>query len=325
MVTIVMAVYNGEKYLEEQLESIRLQTYRAWKLLIRDDGSTDNTEKIIKKFAEQLAAEKAEGEALEVQTVQYLKSGMQDKKGAKYNFLSLLEMAEDSYVMCCDQDDVWKLDKIEKTLQKMEQAEQKNGIIPILVHSDVEVVDEKKNQISASFFESAGLKKRITLPELLIQNYVTGCTMMLNAPALSYMKQLSQKQKDDCLMHDYWAALVAQTFGKVVFLDETTMYYRQHENNSVGAKSTKSPAYLWKRLRAGKGDYQRKMQQSRRQIKSFCECYEDALQDKKQQFLLLKQYGNLGEKGKISRLQFYRKNHVWKNGMIRKLMQIIWG
>lgn len=325
MVTIVMAVYNGEKYLEEQLESIRLQTYKAWKLLIRDDGSTDHTENIIKRFAERLATEKAEGEALDVQTVQYVKSGEQDKKGAKYNFLALLEMAEDSYVMCCDQDDVWKPDKIEKTLQKMQQAEQENGTIPILVHSDVEVVDEKKNRISASFFESAGLKKQFTLPELLIQNYVTGCTMMLNASALAYMKQLSQEQKDACLMHDYWVALVAQTFGKVVFLDETTMYYRQHGNNSVGAKSTKSPAYLWKRLRAGKGDYQKKMQQSRQQMKSFCACYEAALQDKKQQYTLLQQYGNLGERGKISRLQFYRKNHVWKNGVIRKLVQIIWG
>ena len=122
MVTIVMAVYNGEKYLEEQLESIRLQTYKAWNLLIRDDGSTDHTENIIKRFAERLAAEKAEGEALDVQTVQYVKSGEQDKKGAKYNFLALLEMAEASYVMCCDQDDVWKPDKIEKTLQRMQQA-----------------------------------------------------------------------------------------------------------------------------------------------------------------------------------------------------------
>ena len=305
---ILLSTYNGEKYLPELLESVLAQKDIYVDILARDDGSTDKTVEILKKY-----------DRVKVY-------GGNNLKPAK-SFLDLIWKADINYdyYALCDQDDVWKPDKIEKTLQRMQQAEKENGTIPILVHSDVEVVDEKKNQISASFFESAGLKKQFTLPELLIQNYVTGCTMMLNAPALAYMKQLSQEQKDACLMHDYWVALVAQTFGKVVFLDETTMYYRQHGNNSVGAKSTKSPAYLWKRLRAGKGDYQKKMQQSRQQMKSFCACYEVALQDKKQQYTLLQQYGNLGERGKISRLQFYRKNHVWKNGVIRKLVQIIWG
>jgi len=148
MVSILMAVYNGEMYLQEQLNSIESQTVRDWNLIVRDDGSSDQTKEIIREFAGRVS-----------QKVVLLDSDS-DKHGPKYNFFALLNETQDSYIMFCDQDDVWKKDKIEKTVAKMQSIEKNAPGTPVLVHTDLEVVDAKGNTISKSFFDSANLKKK---------------------------------------------------------------------------------------------------------------------------------------------------------------------
>ena len=312
MVSILMAVYNGEAYLEEQLSSIERQTVEDWNLIVRDDGSSDRTKEIIREFAGRVS-----------QKVVLLEAD-QGKHGAKYNFFALLNETQDSYIMFCDQDDIWKKDKIEKTVARMHEAEAHAPGTPVLVHTDLEVVDANGNTISKSFFDSANLKKNPSTAQLLLQNHVTGCTTMINKSLLSFVQNLEISYVEASIMHDYWIALVARVFGIIEFVPDTTIYYRQHGNNSVGAKNSKSIGYLWKRLQDGRAEYKRSMQNSYNQVAAFVSCYEK-IGNEFAQWNILKDYGELSGKGKLNRLHFFVKHHAWKQGTIRKMMQILWG
>lgn len=312
MVSILMAVYNGESYLQEQLSSIESQTVSDWNLIVRDDGSSDHTKEIIREFAERVS-----------QKVVLLESDS-EKHGAKYNFFALLNETKDSYIMFCDQDDIWKKDKIEKTVARMQSAEKKAPGTPVLVHTDLEVVDAKGNTISKSFFDSANLKKNPSIAQLLLQNHVTGCTVMINKALFSYVHNLEMPYVEASIMHDYWLALVAKVFGKIEFLSDTTIYYRQHGNNSVGAKNSKSIGYLWKRLQDGKAEYKRSMQNSYDQVSAFVSCYEKVGKEH-ECWHILEQYAVLDKKGKMQKLRFFVKYKAWKQGIVRRVMQILWG
>ena len=137
MVTILLATLNGEDYLKAQLESIAAQTYENWQLVVGDDGSTDDTISIIEEFSEKHPDQ-----------VTIIKNDP-PQGSAKDNFISLLRNSYGPYFMFCDQDDVWKPDKIYLTLQKMESLEARYGDkIPILVHSDLSVADSNLEMLS---------------------------------------------------------------------------------------------------------------------------------------------------------------------------------
>ena len=191
-----------------------------------------------------------------------------------------------------------------------------------MVHSDLSVVDSNLEMIAESFFQYANIPKRIVLNQLMVQNSVTGCTMMINRCLQQYFLRLLPMSK--IIMHDYWAALIAKVFGKIGFVNESTMYYRQHGNNSVGAKNAKNPVFLYHRLKEGKNSYRRMMIESMEQIQGFVEIYGEEI-DNLDVYELLECYGELYYKGKIKRLNFYKNHHVLKEGNIRKLMQWLWG
>lgn len=311
-VDILLAVYNGEKYLEEQLASIAAQTYEAWHLIIRDDGSTDQSVQI----AEAFQAKYPEGK------VDVYKN-KPASGSAKNNFCRLLWDAVAEYVMFCDQDDVWISDKIEKTLRAMRRQEIKNGTkqVPVLVHSDLYVVDEKLNMISDSLQKYQKLPKDSNINRLLIQNHVTGCTMMINRALMNYMKQI--KNIDAIVMHDYWAALVAQVFGTIVFIQEPLIKYRQHGDNSVGAMNASGIKYLYLRFKAGKQQFRERTEATMMQAKAFYETYKTEL-SKNSYKDLIKAYSELTETTKMHKIKFYMSKHVTKYGIIRKIMQFIW-
>ncbi len=321
LVTIVMAAYNGQPYIRQQLKSLEEQTYKEWRLLVRDDGSQDDTLLILKEFADRVP-----------QQVAVIEN--QETTGeAKKNFALLLQDAAEAgseYVMCCDQDDVWYKDKIGSTLRKMQDIERKRGKgVPILVHTDLEVADDILRIQSPSFFRLSHLSFRPTLAELLVQNNVTGCTMMMNRSLL--LAIAGHVGREEVIMHDYWAALYASVFGVMDVIDQPTMAYRQHGHNSVGAKDSKDPFYLSRRLVQGKKNYQREMAASWRQIRCFLECYGDSIQKKETRkesqktYQLLEEYGRLGERSHRKRVRFYRENGAWKQGRIRRWMQRLWG
>lgn len=315
MITIIMAVYNGQEYIREQLESLKDQTYTEWRLVIRDDRSSDKTAEIVKKFSD------------EVEQEVIFKVNEKPSGSAKNNFALLINDAKESdYVMFCDQDDIWKKDKIEITFNKMKQAEERYGRdFPLLVHGDVEVIDENGNINADSMFEMSHINADSKLPQILIQNHVTGCTMMCNKKLIAGISEYASSEY--IIMHDYLAALYASVFGKIEVIKKPLLSYRQHSGNSVGAKNNNNPVYLLKRLANGRKSYKEAMEISRNQVKFFVEIYREELAAEKycEEYELMSGYASLGSRAKLYRIMFYKKNHIWKNGTIRKIMQVIWG
>lgn len=315
MITIIMAVYNGQEYIREQLDSLKDQTYTEWRLVIRDDRSSDKTAEIVKKFSD------------EVEQEVIFKVNEKPSGSAKNNFALLINDAKESdYVMFCDQDDIWKKDKIEITFNKMKQAEERYGRdFPLLVHGDVEVIDENGNINADSMFEMSHINADSKLPQILIQNHVTGCTMMCNKKLIAGISEYASSEY--IIMHDYLAALYASVFGKIEVIKKPLLSYRQHSGNSVGAKNNNNPVYLLKRLANGRKSYKEAMETSRNQVKFFVEIYRKELAAEKycEEYELMSGYASLGSRAKLYRIMFYKKNHIWKNGTIRKIMQVIWG
>jgi glycosyltransferase involved in cell wall biosynthesis len=222
-VCILMATFNGEKYVRKQLESIINQTFENWKLFIRDDGSSDKTVKIIEEFCKKFH-EKF-----------FLISNKNKHFGLKESYNQLLSLVQSSYYMFSDQDDWWLPDKIEITYKRMKILEKEFGSgVPILIHTDLAVADEKLEIISKSFSKFQNLKawKIKSFNRLLVQNVVSGCTVMINRK----LRDLALPIPLEALMHDWWLGLVASAFGIVDYINCPTILYRQHGVNVVGAK-----------------------------------------------------------------------------------------
>lgn len=222
MIQILLATYNGEKYLAELLDSLVSQTYQAWELLVHDDGSVDNTFDILLGYQENYS-----------DRIKILDDGLV-MGNARDNFAHLITLSTAKYVMFCDQDDVWLPDKIEKTFCKIQELERSYGNLPILVHTDLMIVDESLACVAPSMFEYQGLNKSTKrLLQVLAKNSVTGCTVMVNRQAIL----VSTPILSSAIMHDWWiAANVVKVGGLVEFIDESLIQYRQHSVNSVGAK-----------------------------------------------------------------------------------------
>ena len=232
-VNVLMATYNGEKYIKEQLDSLQAQNYEKWTLYIRDDCSTDNTINILKDCQNREPR------------IQLLPSSPANI-GALGNFNRLMLAASGKYFMFCDQDDLWFPDKIKKTLDLMKNREKRYGKdFPILIHTDCSVIDSTRRLVAPSFMQYQHMKheKKSPLRVLLTQNFVTGCTVMINKSLLSACLPVPPQ----ALMHDWWIALVAAAVGKICYLPQKTMLYRQHGKNVAGAKKLFSK-YNLKRL-----------------------------------------------------------------------------
>ncbi|MDQ3310444.1 MAG: glycosyltransferase, partial [Gemmatimonadota bacterium] len=187
------------------------------------DGSTDSTVEAVQAFAE------------EDERIRLLEGGG-TRLGALGGFAWLLEHAAPGaeYVMFCDQDDVWLPNKIADTLSAMQKAEADAAPgTPVLVHTDLTVVDEQLGVIDESLWSYQGIQPELdTLDRLLIQNCVTGCTAMINGP----LREKAGTVPPEAVMHDWWLTLVASCFGRIVRLSNPTILYRQHGRNDTGAK-----------------------------------------------------------------------------------------
>ncbi|OHB69183.1 MAG: hypothetical protein A2V70_02080, partial [Planctomycetes bacterium RBG_13_63_9] len=216
-VDILLATYNGARFVEAQIESLLQQTYPGIRLLVHDDGSSDATLAILRRFAAQ-----SPGKVL-------LVDGGRTNLGTSGSFSFLLEHASADYVMFSDQDDVWQRSKVEATLRRMRQIECAGGAdCPILVHTDMAVVDEHLRMLSPSFWAYQRLdpQRGASLKRLLVQNVVTGCASMINRALLRKAMPIPPG-----VMHDGWLALVAAVFGRLECLRRSTMLYRQHSGN----------------------------------------------------------------------------------------------
>lgn len=222
-IDILLSVYNGEEFIGENLRSLQAQTHTDWRLWIRDDGSSDASVERIRELAagdERIRLLPATGTRL----------------GAMGGFGWLMEnvRSDAPYTMFCDQDDVWLPRKIETTLEAMRRAEREAGPdTPILVHTDLTVVDAGLRVIDRSFWRYQAIRPELTgLNRLLVQNCVTGCTALFNRP----LRELAAPLPDEAILHDWWIALVASGLGRIVHVPEATILYRQHGRNETGAR-----------------------------------------------------------------------------------------
>ncbi len=230
-IAILLSTYNSEEYLSEQINSIISQTVKEWILYIRDDGSSDNTFAIISNYCRLF------------DNIIHIKDNM-NNLGAKKSFIKLLSEVESPYYMFCDHDDVWLPEKIEKTLHKMKEAESKNPLKPVLVFTDLIVVDRNLNIISNSMWEYQKTNPLHSkdVYTLSISNPITGCTIMINRAA----KDVSVPMSSKSLMHDLWIALNVSHYGYIDFVNEPTMLYRQHNRNVLGAKKVSFLYYFFR-------------------------------------------------------------------------------
>ncbi|WP_088331556.1 glycosyltransferase family 2 protein [Lacimicrobium sp. SS2-24] len=222
---ILMATYNGEKYLREQIDSLRQQTLTDWKLLVRDDNSDDSTTEIVKEYQE-----------LDPRIIlledSYGGTGSPHLNFEKLLIASLRYQAE--IYMFADQDDVWICKKLERISKSVGIMSKEWATVPTIIYSDLMVVDEKLNELSKSFMSFQGLHHELVNPAstLSVQNFVTGCSSAFNRCLI----ELSVPFDTAVVMHDWWLALLASFNGKVDYIDAPLVKYRQHSHNQVGAK-----------------------------------------------------------------------------------------
>lgn len=220
-----MATYNGEKYLDDQINSILSQDYTNWTLYIRDDGSNDNTLAILKRYAEQ------HSNILIIQD-------KHTHRGIKNSFLYLLEIATADYYMFCDQDDVWLPNKISISLDTIKSSPSSK---PALVASDLVLVNQELSVISNSMWENSRMLNKISnLKYLEVCDYLTGCTMLLNASAKEEIIRANKDLKFN-ILHDQLSTLTVMSCnGFIATIKKPTVLYRQHSNNIVGGNRIKN-------------------------------------------------------------------------------------
>jgi len=218
-ISVVMTTYNGERYLEEQIDSILTQTLHPAELIVCDDQSTDGTVAILEKYQRQ-------------EKLVFVKNPQ--RLGLIKNFKKAVSLATaGNYVALSDQDDHWLPDKLEKSaalLQKMDEN------LPCLVYSDLILVDEQGKILNHSFKNEQGQGGyEENLETLCFRNFVTGCTILMNPTLRPFFAAIP----DNVLFHDDWIALAAFTFGKVDALPMATVRYRKHSSNLSIATGTK--------------------------------------------------------------------------------------
>lgn len=216
-VNILMATYNGEKFLAQQIESIQKQTFKEWNLLIRDDGSSDKTCDIIRNFTAKDSR------------IRFINENEHHNLGVIKSFFTLVNYEVADFYFFSDQDDVWLPEKLSVSL---EAAKHKASDVPLLVYTDLKVVNQELNILQDSMIRAQSHHANTTLLPELTENTVTGGTMMIN-----YALAEKWFTPNDILMHDWFLALLAASLGEIIYLDLPTQLYRQHDNNVLGART----------------------------------------------------------------------------------------
>lgn len=240
-ICILMASYNGSAYIEQQIASVQAQTLTEWILLVRDDGSTDNTREILRRLAG------------EDSRISILESNDKVPLGSAQNFgrLMLAGLETNSLIFFfCDQDDVWEPNKLQ--IQVAAFPSQGAESSSLLVYSDLSVVDQQLELIHPSMnrFMALDLNPAHPIISLVSRNFVTGCAMACNRTLL----EMALPVPLEAIMHDWWLALVAAGTGSIEFIDRPLLKYRQHQSNVVGATG------FWRILNPF-GGFHRKWQQ----------------------------------------------------------------
>ncbi|MDY4793017.1 MAG: glycosyltransferase family 2 protein [Pararoseburia sp.] len=293
---IVMATYNGERFLREQIDSILNNTYQDYELHICDDGSTDGTEDIAgeyqKKYPDKIFFHRNE------KNLRVIK-----------NFLVNVKKFDGKYYMFCDQDDVWLPYKIQHTIDFLKKTEDGAFDIPAVVFGDAKMVDSELKEYHPSFQKLNNLDtSKLDLCHLAMENKLIGCTVMFNRALWEKLDVFPENIK----MHDWWVALVGAAFGKVAFLDEPLLLYRQHGGNQVGGVSEME--YIRQNI-TKLGEQRQALYDNCRQAKAFVDVYRDSLSP--EQVRLMDLFGDVPNQGWFKRRYQVFHNGFTKTGFVR--------
>lgn len=324
MIEILLATYNGERFLPEQIESITSQSFKDYYILASDDNSSDCTFEILRSY-ESVLGEK-------------IKVVQSNTHSAKENFYNLLDMADAEYIALCDQDDFWQSDKLEKSLKAIQRLEKRYGKeMPILVHSDLEIVDENLNSQNKKMSELTGINEAIkyakkeskylytistekSFSRYLVENNITGNTVIINKALLDIYKR-----PEVSFMHDWWLGLIALTFGKVGFLNECLVKYRQHESNELGAKN---PLELRNIKKRNKQRIRENYDCMFAQVEEFLKLYKDELGKSRSADTYfarkyLNAFANMKSKNRVSKIRDILKYSFFKSSKILTIGEML--
>lgn len=225
-IDIVLPYYNGSRYIQEQLESIkncRLPENTQIRVLIVDDASSEEESRFLKNLLTHFDFIEIHRNYRNLGVVKSVEVG--------------LSLTSAPYVMLCDQDDYWLSDKILVSINKLKEVEADK---PALVFTDLKIVDQKLNLIHPSMFQCFNYSPMRIRNGILLQNMVTGCTIAMNRKLV----EISLPFPDQLLIHDHWLAICATYAGRIHAIETPTILYRQHQQNLIGARYES----IWKKL-----------------------------------------------------------------------------
>ncbi len=306
MIDILLATYNGEEYIGQQLDSLLNQTYKDIRILIHDDCSKDQTVSVVKEYVKKYPNQ-----------ITLLEDQVHCGSAQK-NFMHIAKSSTADYVMFCDQDDFWLPEKVEKTLNEMKRIEAQSGKnIPILVFCDYKAVDGNLQDLDFNEAHNQIAKYKLNFSNLLVQNYVTGCTMMINRVLCQMMGDYDSR----ILMHDWWLALLASSCGRISHFSEPLILYRQHGDNTVGAVDVKSFKYRWSKFTDKRTKNMQYLYLN--QAKAMYERYGDTMP--KESLSILSNFIHLYEcPHKVQRIYRLIHGHYLKSDTVRIIAQLLY-
>ncbi len=219
MISVALAAYKGEKYIEAQIRSILPQLSHGDEIIVSDDRPGGMTEKIVKRIAaEDSRVIWVEGKS----------------KGVVSNFVNAIRYCKGDKIFLCDQDDVWLPDKVKRVMEAFDEGYD-------LVLHNAYITDGELNITDYSFFEKRGSKKGVL--RNIFKNSYMGCCMAFDRKLLKKIMPMPRSIP----MHDQWIGILAEIYGKVKFLDLPLIYYRVHGGNVTGGKTTFRQKLEWRR------------------------------------------------------------------------------
>lgn len=234
-IDILMATFNGALFVDEQLNSIATQTHKNWRLIVRDDGSTDDTPVMLRAFEKGHPGQ-----------VILLDDGL-GNLGPSHNFGTLLTVSDAPYVALSDQDDIWLHDKLEKSLERLLEMRAQYPRRPLMVFSDRRILNiaDPASELHWAPLEGLSLEVGQSFKQTLFMNAVPGCTILMNRALVDLVGRIPQQAKT----HDHWITLVATQFGHVGLMKEPLVRWRKHETNVTGIRKEHANNYFaraWK-------------------------------------------------------------------------------
>ena len=219
MISVALAAYKGEKYIEEQLRFVLPQLSAGDEIIVSDDKPGGQTEKIVRALmAEDPRIVYVEGKG----------------RGVVQNFVNAIRYCKGDRIFLCDQDDVWLPNKVKRVTEAFESG-------ATLVLHNAYVTDENLNITDYSYFKTRGSKKGFI--RNIVKNSYMGCCMAFDKSLLRKIMPIPRYVP----MHDQWIGLMGEKYGKVAFIDAPLIYYRIHGDNVTGGETTLKQKLYWRR------------------------------------------------------------------------------